>query len=547
MNRNDPLTAGRYRIELGDMGDAVFLECSGLKNSTEVVEYWEGGENRDVHKFQGSTKFSNIVLKHGFGRFSSDLRRWRDAVVNGKPPMFFDGAIVLLNDEGKEAVRWSFSDGYFCQWEGPELKGGPGALAIETLEIACKVWSFKTDDNRYKPPVPPTPEPPENITAIFTPMRAQIFEGEEVKFKDRSVCSKSIKSWEWSSPTNDGWTATEQHPKSKFDKPGAHRVKLKVTSEGGKTDTATGTVTVKKDGIKADFIADPDTILQGEEVLFKDRSISTNTISTWTWSCPGNEGWTASEQHPSATFKQPGVFDVELKVTSSTSKDDTTKRKVTVKAEEVKAEFEFNSDAVQDGKLDKFKFIPFKVNSSDLTTEAVSLLNEAVKLFKDNPGLKVDLKGWASKEGEESYNLKLSDRRAKSVQKYMSDHGVGAGQIVEAKGYGETEQFAAGNAEAQLKENRRVEWVLRPDSVVTLKIRVGDKVQFTDRSRTNTSISKWEWDCSAAQWQGANTDQNPVATFSEAGTHSVTLQVTGIAGASDSVTHTIEIAPSTSV
>ncbi len=543
MERNDPLAVGRYRVELGDIGEAVFLECSGLKNTTEVVEYREGGENRDVHKFQGNTKFTNIVLKNGFGRFTSGLRELRAAVVAGEPPMTFDGAIVLLDDEGKEAARWSFSRGFFSRWEGPDFKGGGNALAINTLEIACNIWSFEIEDDRFKPPVPPTPRPRDNVTALFTPMRKTVFEGEEVTFRDRSISTKPIASWDWRCQRNDGWQSSEQHPTARFDKPGAFKIALKVTSESGKSDTATGTVTVRPDRIRARFIADPGTVIQGEEVLFRDTSESVNEITEWAWSCPANSGWTSTERHPSATFEHAGTFEVELRVTNNKGKSDSVKKRVTVRAEEVKAEFEFNPDTVRDGKLDKFKFISFKVASHELTGEAKDLLDEAVKVFKDNPGLRVDLKGWASKEGDEAYNLSLSKNRARSVQGYMKSKGIGSSQIVGVDGYGETEQFAAGNSEEKLKQNRRVEWIIRPDSVTTLKIRAGDKVQFTDRSTTNTSIAEWKWTCANADWVTSDTDQHPVATFAAPGTHPVTLQVTGVAGETAAITHEVVVAP----
>ncbi len=543
MDRNDPLVVGRYRVELGDVGEAVFLECAGLKNTTEVVELWEGGENRDVHKFPGNTKFTNIVLKNGFGRFTSKLRELRDAVVDGSPPMTFDGAIVLLDDEGEEAARWTFSRGFFARWEGPDIKGGGNALAIDTLEIACDIWTFESRDDKYKPPVPPTPKPPDNILALFTPMRRTIFEGEEVSFTDRSISTKPIASWEWRCSANDGWTSTDQNPTAKFDKAGAYRVVLRVTSESGKSDTASGTVTVRRDRIRADFDAEPETIIQGGEIQFRDRSESVHEITEWAWSCPDNDGWTSSDKDPVATFGKPGTFLVELSVTSSTGKSDSVKKPVTVEKEEVKAEFEFNPDTVKDGKLDKFKFIQFKVASHELTWEAKKLLDEAVKVFQDNEGLRVDLQGWASKEGGAAYNLALSRNRARSVQKYMKSKGIGSSQIVKVEGFGETEQFAAGNSEEQLKQNRRVEWVIRPDSVTTLKIRVGDKVLFTDKSTSNTSIQAWKWSCPAADWVTSDTDQHPVATFSSAGTHQVTLEVTGAAGETDSVTHEIVVHP----
>ena len=132
----DPAQVALFRIELDGITEAEFLECSGLKNSTEVVEYYEGGENTYMHKFVGNTKYPNIVLKKGVTANSKLLWDWRNAITTNQKPLFKNGSIILLNDRLQEICRWNFKNGWPCRWDGPDLKGGNNALSVEVLEIA---------------------------------------------------------------------------------------------------------------------------------------------------------------------------------------------------------------------------------------------------------------------------------------------------------------------------------------------------------------------------------------------------------------------------
>ncbi len=133
----DPLTTTLYKVELDGLGELVFTECSGLKSTTEVVEYAEGGENGYVHKFIGNTKSGNLVLKHGMGKGTRALYKLREAVIFSKQQSTFDGAVVLLDDRHRERWRWPFTNAFISRWEGPVLKGQGNTIAVETLEIVC--------------------------------------------------------------------------------------------------------------------------------------------------------------------------------------------------------------------------------------------------------------------------------------------------------------------------------------------------------------------------------------------------------------------------
>jgi outer membrane protein OmpA-like peptidoglycan-associated protein len=66
----------------------------------------------------------------------------------------------------------------------------------------------------------------------------------------------------------------------------------------------------------------------------------------------------------------------------------------------------------------------FLYDSSALTPFAKGILDLNVEVFKEYPKIKAILLGYASPEGTDEYNLKLSERRAISVKNYLVKAGI---------------------------------------------------------------------------------------------------------------------------
>ncbi len=114
---------------------ANFIECSGLKRSTEVFEIQEGGLNEFVHKLPGQTRWENIVLRYGVTGDIS-LQQWAEEVLGDDFKSRRDGAIVVKRLDGKEVRRYKFKRAWPVAWEGPAFNANGADLAIEMLELA---------------------------------------------------------------------------------------------------------------------------------------------------------------------------------------------------------------------------------------------------------------------------------------------------------------------------------------------------------------------------------------------------------------------------
>jgi phage tail-like protein len=134
MARDDPYKAFKFRVEIDGIGTAAFSEVSGLESETAVIEYRVGTDRSGVRKLPGLTTFANIVLRRGITQ-DAELWNWRQSVVDGNVDRR-NGRILLLDDAGVEAVRWTFFEGWIAKWVGPALDAAGNEVAIETIEIA---------------------------------------------------------------------------------------------------------------------------------------------------------------------------------------------------------------------------------------------------------------------------------------------------------------------------------------------------------------------------------------------------------------------------
>ncbi|MDP2971222.1 MAG: OmpA family protein, partial [Deltaproteobacteria bacterium] len=85
-----------------------------------------------------------------------------------------------------------------------------------------------------------------------------------------------------------------------------------------------------------------------------------------------------------------------------------------------------------------FEDAHFDFDKATLTKEAQVILKRNIQVLKANPKAKVRIAGYTSASGTESYNQRLSERRANAVKEYLTKEGVIAPDRLSTIGYGET-------------------------------------------------------------------------------------------------------------
>ena len=100
--------------------------------------------------------------------------------------------------------------------------------------------------------------------------------------------------------------------------------------------------------------------------------------------------------------------------------------------------------------------VNFEFDSDILTTEAETILDDVAQVLAGMPNAIIEIAGHTSDEGDEYYNIDLSQRRSSAVLDYLTAAGVPSDQL-KAKGYGGKAPLEANDTAAGRRENRRVE------------------------------------------------------------------------------------------
>jgi outer membrane protein OmpA-like peptidoglycan-associated protein len=122
--------------------------------------------------------------------------------------------------------------------------------------------------------------------------------------------------------------------------------------------------------------------------------------------------------------------------------------------------------AVAAGKLAEGKFlyetvlsddkVKFSFDKAELTDPARTALDElAEKLKADNRNVFVEIQGHTDNVGSDEYNLKLGEKRAEVVRRYLSQKGFALHRI-SVISYGESEPVADNKTREGRSANRRV-------------------------------------------------------------------------------------------
>lgn len=112
---------------------------------------------------------------------------------------------------------------------------------------------------------------------------------------------------------------------------------------------------------------------------------------------------------------------------------------------------------VADGKF-VTRGILFDVNKATLKPESMGVINEIAAMMKEHQDLKFSIEGHTDSDGEESYNLQLSEQRAASVKEALAGLGIEFSRM-QSRGMGETVPVSDNAIPEGKANNRRVEFV----------------------------------------------------------------------------------------
>ena len=128
----------------------------------------------------------------------------------------------------------------------------------------------------------------------------------------------------------------------------------------------------------------------------------------------------------------------------------------------------------------------FEFGSAKISDDSKSELNKLFSLLSNNPIISVEIQGHTDSKGNNKFNKKLSQERAESVQKFLTNKGIKKLRV-SAVGYGEKQPIAKNSNEdgSDNEEgralNRRIELKIlkdgKVDSEVVKEIEVDEKLK----------------------------------------------------------------------
>jgi outer membrane protein OmpA-like peptidoglycan-associated protein len=113
----------------------------------------------------------------------------------------------------------------------------------------------------------------------------------------------------------------------------------------------------------------------------------------------------------------------------------------------------------KDGRVVISGGILFETDSAKLMPSAADLVRRISDVMNEHPDLKVAVVGHTDSTGDFNYNLKLSERRARTIVEALVRDGVAANRLA-AVGVGPLSPAAPNDTPEGRAQNRRVELVL---------------------------------------------------------------------------------------
>jgi outer membrane protein OmpA-like peptidoglycan-associated protein len=107
------------------------------------------------------------------------------------------------------------------------------------------------------------------------------------------------------------------------------------------------------------------------------------------------------------------------------------------------------------------KSVLFKERQAKIAPESYSTLDEIAHFLISNPPITVEIQGHTDSAGDDTFNLRFSQKRAESVRGYLINKGIAPSRLV-ARGYGETSPIESNHTSRGRAANRRIE-IIRTD------------------------------------------------------------------------------------
>lgn len=237
-------------------------------------------------------------------------------------------------------------------------------------------------------------------------------------------------SWEWGDGMTDDGTLTEDQGDTitgshSYSEGGDYTIQITAMNDDGENqDTGETSVVVVAPPEIVTIDASSTNVETGEEVDFSANVQGTQPIQ-YQWEF--GDGSTAQGQDVSHTFQSEGTYSVSLQTSNRAGSSN---ESLTMNVSPAEGPCD---------RITELNTVNFGFDESSLDSEAQGLLDENVNAVQDCPNLNIRIDAYTDHVGGDQYNLRLSERRARSVEDFYTTAGIVASRLA-TQGLGKAPQ-----------------------------------------------------------------------------------------------------------
>jgi phage tail-like protein len=152
-HRVDPYKNFKFRIKWDGRYVAGVSKISGLRRTTQVVSYREGGAPSTSHKSPGLTEYEPITLERGVTH-DQEFEKWANLVWNRTGGMGAEASLAsfrkdivleLYNEAGQLVLAYKIYRCWVSEYQIlPDLDANATSVAIEHLKLENEGWERDT-------------------------------------------------------------------------------------------------------------------------------------------------------------------------------------------------------------------------------------------------------------------------------------------------------------------------------------------------------------------------------------------------------------------
>jgi len=155
-HRFDPYKTFKFRISWDGNVVAGLQKATGLKKTTEMIEWREAGNPSVVRKMPGRTSYAPITFEAGVTH-DTTFETWANQVNNfaGDSAISLvkyrkNITVELLNEQGTPVLRYTLHRAWVSEYQAiPDLDANSHAVAITSIKVEYE--GFDRDTSLQEP------------------------------------------------------------------------------------------------------------------------------------------------------------------------------------------------------------------------------------------------------------------------------------------------------------------------------------------------------------------------------------------------------------